>query len=441
MSELDSLLQNIFIHFNPSISITKDNNDLSVFSNDGTKDNLLFKIKDIDFEEFKQEYDIIKSNIIGDYLVIKELDNYAVTTKPFISEDIFENPEINIKNSSMDIDCGKIYTKPQRDHVNKLIFWMQELDLLSVEVKEQIKKNTESSMEYTLDQLIRDDVIMFEYIKEKSVDISMDHLLTEVESMLYDCRARLGYMDNIIFNSPPIILENKVSKMIRTIDKIDVYNSKKYHLDAYAFFVNGCKEMDHRFKFLEFYHVIEYFFYSNQIKNMKELVREVIFKEKSMQFHSDDERFYTIKRLYDALESDRNNSKELDLFQGLLIETVTFESLYDHIKDMDLNFLTKEAISLDKTKIEMSRIATNNKKKKVLEINEKDKIEKNEQDKFLISLAKRLYEMRNFIVHSTKYKTKLNEVFSPRLENKIELMDIELIKKISFILINKDIEI
>lgn len=199
--------------------------------------------------------------------------------------------------------------------------------------------------------------------------------------------------------------------------------------------------MDIRFKYLDYYHVIEYFFYGERLKTLESLIEKVIRMEKIKAYNLVDnyERLSKLRELFNELEDLEKNSKEKLMFEQLVqSEYVSFDNLIKSVGKLsrdDTNILKNTTLGLKTTAINENIYDSNGECKQLLTPDNKSS--------FLRLLTNRLYEIRNYIVHSTKYKVKTDhqQVYTSDIKNGVTAVDIKFIRTIAYLLLTSNLSI
>lgn len=397
-----------------------------------TKDNLKTKLKTfIEKENFtctvnEDVIELTKDGIIAKILldddIAIELGNVTKAQGNFIviNENILQFVLVSEKNIDDTIDLQGIYP----GSINKLTENMyaiitQNIELLNLSVVSE-------SNEYELKDLLHQNLYICE-IGFPNTQLT-EKLVKKIKTSIV-----MDILYHKLLNFT--LLENKDKKNTITIGQNEIINTVAYSDEVPLEYFILAEQIEFvNFKYLEYYHVIEYYFMifsKKKIANiMSDLITNTFLKNKKM----DDEFLYnTYKSFMNPHRVDNDDFKEhtqlLELFKSLnydvIVDTINASSL------KDVNFLTKDLHQVKNIKINSAN-CFNEKQKKLLK-NCTDE----EKELFVISLAERIYKIRNYIVHTKKGELN-SSVFHPSHNNLKELNnDVLLIRELSRIILIK----
>lgn len=198
------------------------------------------------------------------------------------------------------------------------------------------------------------------------------------------------------------------------INTICYYDKTPLH-----FFLLAEKIQYTHFKYLEYYHIIEYYFMVYSKKRISNIVSNFLTSIFTKNHALDDDFLYdSFKEFMNPHRSQANSFSEdnqiQELFGAFNYSTLT-EALNNNIND--LSFLVKNLEIVKDTKIKQSSCFAKNCKTLVTDLAEDD-----HKKEFLIGLANRIYKIRNYIVHTKKGEVS-SLVFHPSHQNLDSLIE------------------
>lgn len=204
-------------------------------------------------------------------------------------------------------------------------------------------------------------------------------------------------------------------------------NTIRYHDEIpLSYFLLAEKIEYTNFKYLEYYHVIEYYFmvFSKKriSKIMSDLVTDVFLKNKSL---NEEFLYDTYKKFMNPHRIKEEEFSELNQLLKLF-QIVEYDSLVDILNaSLKPAFLYQDFSFINNTKINIDNCFNSDKKRLIRNCTEE------EQKHFLELLAKRIYKIRNYIVHTKKGEIE-SSVFHPAHNNLEKLNDdVILIREVS----------
>lgn len=225
------------------------------------------------------------------------------------------------------------------------------------------------------------------------------------------------------------LLENKDIKNTLTVQKNPIINTVIYSDETPLEYFILAEQIEFvNFKYLEYYHVIEYYFMVFSKKKiaviMSDLITNTFLKNKKL---DDDFLYNTYKSFMNPHRINNDDFKEntqlLELFKSLNYDLIV--DAIDSSSLKNVNFLVKDLTQVKNIKITVEDCFNKDKKKLSKSCTDEEK------EDFLIALAERIYKIRNYIVHTKKGEHN-SSVFHPSHNNLKELNnDVLLIRELS----------
>lgn len=203
-------------------------------------------------------------------------------------------------------------------------------------------------------------------------------------------------------------------------------------------------------KYLEYYHVIEYYFLHKRMEDMEKIIKDLITIQLSNTKNSNDSYYNKLSDLMEHYLTDKKDN-ELEQLKYVIGNDIGYNVICSYLNDNfeSLKFLGDKIFDIDNTVVSLNSVSEIQKVKKIIDGKKKEitvtKLKKcdllnvEDRDIFCDNLATRIYKIRNKIVHTKKYeKNNIFNVFTPVQSNFTALInDIKLIRMLSFALMTK----
>lgn len=437
---LHTKLETCFKKYNDQIIIEYIEDGLQCLLNEDT----ICEITELDIEEInnslekiqKVSYDARECN----YIYTKNDESYMIKAIYFAPDIPIESTlNFNFFEPFNEVNC-KVKVRNISGDTDELIYCLDEYKLLSDNFVSKLKQTAHfaEQTEFKLEEIFRKDIAIIE-LKIPRKKFKKSEIFSRAHDIINQCLVNLSFEKNINLYIP-YKHSTSVPVDVRQEETIKLNLSSSENLEAYRFFLDAEKNMDIRFKYLDYYHVIEYFFYGERLKALESLVENVIRMEKIKAYNliNNYERLNKLRELFNDLEDLEKNSKEKLMFEQLVqSDYVSFDNIVQSIGDLSSNevkILKKDTLGLKGTAVENIPYKENGKCKSFSSEN---------KSLFLRRLTNRLYEIRNYIVHSTKYKVKTDhqQVYTSDIKNGVTAVDIKFIRTIAYLLLTSNLSI
>lgn len=278
---------------------------------------------------------------------------------------------------------------------------------------------------HTIDEIINDKIIICEVNFGDSTILRTD----EVDYYIESIRAHLSYTNNLLLENPKedrtkLVINNDVKT-----DEIRVNLLKDKEPLAYFLFAESVEHL--HLKYLEYYHVLEYYFLHKRIKDVEKVIKNLLAIEMTKRNDGMKKEYYKdLINLFDSyFKKEDKNTAEIEQLEYVINSDLGYNLLRHALVPLNLNFLKENACEIKGTKLILDRdiFRGNN----LLEVEDEEVM-----NRFCKQLSKRIYQVRNFIVHSKKFERE--RVFTPTTENLLELKkEVELIRILAYTMLNK----
>ena len=438
---LHTKLETCFKKYNDQIIIEDIEDGLQCLLNEDT----ICAITELDIDEINNSLNEIQkvsdSTRECNYIYTKNDESYMIKA-------IYFAPDIPIESTihfdffePFDVINCKVKVRNISGDTDELIYCSDEYKILSDNFVSKLKQTPHfaEQTEFKLEEIFRKDIAIIE-LKIPQEEIKESEIFSRAHDIINQCLVNLSFEKNINLYIPDKH-STSVPVEVRQEESIKLNLSSSENLEAYRFFLDAEKNMDIRFKYLDYYYVIEYFFYGERLKTLESLIEKVIRMEKIKAYNLVDnyERLSKLRELFNELEDLEKNSKEKLMFEQLVqSEYVSFDNLIKSVGKLsrdDTNILKNTTLGLKTTAINENIYDSNGECKQLLTPDNKSS--------FLRLLTNRLYEIRNYIVHSTKYKVKTDhqQVYTSDIKNGVTAVDIKFIRTIAYLLLTSNLSI
>lgn len=349
------------------------------------------------------------------------------------------------------------------DFFNALISLEHESNVKEIEVQGYYKGNIEKrqlaiglilfNADYTIDinkvdtmeqselsDLLYDNLFVITIRKEKllselkqiSKSNSFKDTMVEIDKIIYSLLTQISYTNRLTFKNPRsnIVMLKEIS--MNPDEKLKISFKKGLDSEPLLYFL-AAEEMEYpHLKYLEYYHVLEYYFNHARIEKMDKIINNLV-SIKLQAGDRIDESYYNDFSTLMAYHSDQQQKRGEE---DRLIEILTDKLGYGLIvgtKDLnDFKFLEKPLFKMDNTAVNLKTIRDRMKSRTASTTG--SEVNRSDGEIFCKELARRIYKTRNFIVHTKKYER--DNIFIPSQENyKILHDDLNLIRNIAYLII------
>lgn len=225
-----------------------------------------------------------------------------------------------------------------------------------------------------------------------------------------------------LYQAPNI--DVKVCKELNWIDGLDT--------EPVRYFLSGEMQEYPHIKYLDYYHVLEYYFLESNIKEFNNKVNDLIaLKLMQLKKRSDSEVWNAYANLY-RIYGRTDKINESDQIQLVLRDLLGFSSIKEIFENgnITLTQIQKPILQNEKTRLDINSFTTNNGTKL------KEGLSETERQTICERIALRIYAIRNFIVHTKRGE--MENVFVPVSSYFSQLQeDINLLRYLAYSLIIK----
>jgi hypothetical protein len=281
-----------------------------------------------------------------------------------------------------------------------------------------------------IEDLIKDEIIICELNWEDN-RIAVNE--NDVDKLINSVFAHASFCESILLTNPRNLLRNDIKeKTSRTETNIKVKLIKDD--EPMHYFLSAEKIEYPHLQYLEYYHVLEYYFLHKRMEDMEKVIKEVVSIELSGSKPTNESHYYDKMTEFMSFYFGRDENNELYQLEHIINNDLGYSLIKDLInnQEFDIAFLKKEVFGLDETAIEIKSVCkAEGGKNKIVAVKDQT-IRK----VFCDGIARRIYRIRNIIVHTKKFEKK--SLFVPNNANfDILRKDIDLIRMLAFSLMTK----
>lgn len=363
-------------------------------------------------ESFIAEINISESDIQTELSLINFYADYYISGEGFLTFILLDDKN-SIGTSEIKID-GAYKGSIKR---NTTSFGVLIGNLAKIINTDLLENHTETDFE----ELIREEVVVCELRWEESSVIDDEKM---IDKIINSVLTNLSYSVNISFTNPRNLIKIQDQQSANALEftlKI-VKDEEPMH-----YFLTAEKIEYPHLKYLEYYHVLEYYFLHKKIEDFENIIKEIISidllnKGKPTNYYE------KVTELMDFYFGKDDN--ELSQLKYVINSDLGYQLIREIINGSSLTpgFLSKKVLDIDETVIDLNKVNRDNQLIQTAD--------KNIYDAFCDGLSRRIYKIRNFIVHTKKFEKQ--NVFIPTNGN-FEFLknDIELIRMLAYSLMTK----
>lgn len=363
----------------------------------------------IEFESEDLESELVSISSIGDFYI---------KGKGFLSFILIDSKNCLTNDEIIKVeDCSIKEFKISKEKSDSIIWFSNFEYIVDTEKINLQEKNI-------ISDIIKSNIVLCEVILEDDDAIQIENLINSI--LMY-----LSFSKGMLFDNP--------SNVLKKIEVVDLKCNDKFLVikdnEPMLYFLIAEKSDFLHYKFLEYYHVLEYYFLEHKVNMLDKMIRELV-SERIIGKDLGDDYYHKLNNIYSHFHSKekKKNADELEELQYVIKEDLGYKIIRFIMESSfeDISFLRKEIFNESETFVDLNSILIDksNCKKGIKEEFELDEEVKNN---FCNSLAKRIYKIRNNIVHTKKYEN--SKVFTPTGTNIESLVnDLKLVRLISYYL-------
>lgn len=273
-----------------------------------------------------------------------------------------------------------------------------------------------------------DEVEIKDVIKKEFIIIDIENYNSEYQNLKEVINSVLI---SIHFNNNIKLLPEFMSHNFNEDKNLGSVNVKYIrHLDITKYFICAENLNSIQYKYLEYYHILEYHFLIESIRKLKMILNTFTLKGISVRELQEVDYYSLVKDLVDNDKKNNELNQLVDVlkkltYKGIAISLNRVEGI-DNI--LQIEIWNETSINLKSGEFKALINSPNNKFKE-------DIVDEVLTEKFIESLAKKIYKIRNMIVHTKRSENQ--DLFLPTKDNleKLERYVI-LIRQLSFSLLN-----
>lgn len=296
-----------------------------------------------------------------------------------------------------------------------------------VDIEKVFKDNFFSISEIINDHFVVCDITLpgIDVLYGKTEEVDLYTVNKIIHSVLTYMSYNLGIVLEIPNNAVELINIKKTGNEIR-------YRINE-ELEPMQYFLMAENAIYPHMKYIDYYHVIEYFFLENSIKDIEVVIKELVRLELTQnRSFVEGEYHQQINRLRKFYIDGRGDPREPDQIRDVISNLLGYELIKDILNDkigMEINKLAKPYLTVERTKLENFNNVYDSGEKKL-----KDSPTEEAKKAFCNDLSVRIYKIRNYLVHTKKGES--DYIFTPVRKVFEELeFDIKIIRNIAFALI------
>lgn len=364
------------------------------------------------------------SELEDELKLVEEFKDYVIKGKDFINFILIDSSNSLNDKYVVEVENSLIKKIKINNEISDSIILFNNFEYV---VDERKIKYNEGNI---ISDIIRDEIVLCEVEIKSGCNIDVDNIINSI-------LMHLSFSKGILLDKPERLLKDN-DERVNIDDTFLVIKDNEPML----YFLIAEKSNYLHYKYLEYYHVLEYYFLEHKVNALDNMIKELI--SERLTGIALEESYYTkLNNIYKHFEDKekRKMSSEIEELQYVINKELGYKKIKYILSQYfnDIKFLSKSIFNEDETKIDLGSILKNKGNFNSDNIKEERELDLNITTAFCNSLSKRIYKIRNSIVHTKKYES--NILFTPTNEKVNTLKeDLKLIRFISYYLMkNKQI--
>ena len=357
---------------------------------------------------------------------IKNYDNYLLLGEDFIVCILYDYN--NHLNNSIQIESyGSIKGNIK---INK-----ESIPILTTNIDKVFKMpqlDFEEMNQIEIEELVQDNIVILELENISDLYVNDNPNIELIDKLIYSVLVNLSSKSGIVLYYPKFSYKDINMSEPKGLDeklKLRVINN----LECMQYFMSAENIQAPHFKYLEYYHILEYYFLKTSINKTKELIKKAVAVEFANNNMNDNEYYQLFEQMFNHYFKEGVDNKEEVQLKHVICDDLGTEIVFKILRDMmdKLKFLSEKIFSDSTTVVDNMNNIYDFKYKRF-----KDNIKSEEKYKFCENLCRRIYKIRNYCVHSKKSE---NEIILTPTKNNLNALDqdIILIRKLALAIMNK----
>lgn len=255
-------------------------------------------------------------------------------------------------------------------------------------------------------------------------------LTPEIDQIIFSLLSQISFEHNVLFNNPRAQLLKPIEDSRDSSLELQIDFKLNSDTEPLLYFL-AAEEMEYpHLKYLEYYHVLEYYFNHARVQKINEILNHLLTSKLKSRSKDEITQFDKFSSLMEY-HFDPQKNKESDQLTEIIEKDIKYRLIVDSMNDdnIDPRFLNKPIFNIQETKIGNFNDVYDNQNKKL-----KNSSSPTTEVQFCQELSRRIYKIRNHIVHTKKYEH--SSVFIPNQTNFEALSsDLKLIRIIAFLML------
>lgn len=409
--KLKKELSNVFKEPTHIIFVSEDKKTLNIRIKDSEINILSFNLEDV-LEEFKLIH------YFNDHLAIgKGFFNFLLKDQ----NSFYLGNEIKI--------VGTFNGKIERKHLALGVILMN--PSFSIDLSKVNEEKTYDIEDLLFDNLFIGTIDDAEFLREENLDESdYQNLIPNIDQIIFSLLSQISFEHNLLFNNPRAQLLKPIENSLDSRRDLQIEFKMNTDTEPLLYFL-AAEEMEYpHLKYLEYYHVLEYYFNHARVKKINEILNHLLTLKLKSKSNDDSIPYDKFSSLMDYHFNAQKN-KELDQLTEIIQDDIKYRLIVDSMNEdgIDPKFLKESIFNIEETVI-ANYTDVYDRQSKLL----KTRPSPGSEEVFCKELSRRIYKIRNHIVHTKKYEHPT--VFIPNQENFQALSnDLKLIRTLAFLII------
>lgn len=361
-----------------------------------------------------------ENDISHELAAIKNYDNWIIAGEDFINIVLYDEKKSIQEGKTIKLLSG----------TNGVITKSSEIMGIHLTNINKVFRKVDFSQQdsFEVSELLKEDVVIGELRDINPYNAESKDFDTEIlDKYIYSSLLSLAHSKGVVLK-----YRTDDSRKIETIGDSELNVKLVNNIECVRYYLSAENTQQEHFKYVEYYHVLEYYFLYDAIKKIKKSIKEVVTANLVAEEWSDDKNYKFFMQLFNHYFDRKEENNELTQLKRIINDEIGFSLLTDIILKVNdkPKWLTNKLFDDIKTKVDISKIFNTYSNTYTL----KESIGSLDKNNFCNEISQRIYAVRNYCVHSKKSEE--IKLLVPTPENLNQLSnDILLVRSIAFALI------
>lgn len=295
----------------------------------------------------------------------------------------------------------------------------------------------DNNQEKPIEDLLNDDLFiitvtrdgLYDLLSSETKNRTPEEIFEEIDKIIYSILAQISYEHRLLFKYPRNSNKTEIETIESSREILEITYKKSNDLEPLLYFL-AAEEMEYpHLKYLEYYHVLEYYFDHIRIKKIDGIINKLVSIRLQSKSYFNDSYYNEFSSLMSYHADQQSKKGEESRLTEILTEMIGYDLITSSHILPEYKFLASPTLEIEETKF--SRL---NDVYDIQTAQFRTELTDSKKDAFCQELGRRIYRIRNFIVHTKKFERK--NIFVPNQKNYEDLnKDIKLLRGIAYLMI------